>query len=70
MTDTLPIGIVKSVLSGDTIVVRGRPINGPPPERILSLAWISAPRISKADQEVPKLYLKKLIFLVLFILVS
>jgi hypothetical protein len=32
------------VLSGDTIVIRGQPRGGPPPERTLSLASIQAPR--------------------------
>lgn len=33
-------GTVKSVLSGDTIVVMGAPSNGPPPEKQLTLAGI------------------------------
>eukprot|EP00121_Abeoforma_whisleri_P001473 Awhi_evm1s1311 len=37
-------GIVKSVLSGDTVVIRGQPNQGPPPERLLSLAYIAAPK--------------------------
>jgi staphylococcal nuclease domain-containing protein 1 len=32
--------VVKSVLSGDTIVVMGAPANGPPPEKQLTLAGI------------------------------
>eukprot|EP00730_Choanoeca_flexa_P019685 TRINITY_DN9622_c0_g1_i1.p2 TRINITY_DN9622_c0_g1~~TRINITY_DN9622_c0_g1_i1.p2 ORF type:complete len:879 (+),score=258.12 TRINITY_DN9622_c0_g1_i1:2861-5497(+) len=43
----LQSAIVKSVLSGDTIVLRGQPRNGPPPERILCLAQISAPRLGR-----------------------
>ena len=42
-------GIVKSVISGDTIVVRGRPVNGPPPEKQLSLAHVVAPRLGRKD---------------------
>lgn len=37
--------VVKCVLSGDTLVVRGKPVNGPPPEKILTLAGIAAPRL-------------------------
>ncbi|KAI9342546.1 hypothetical protein BDR26DRAFT_859151 [Obelidium mucronatum] len=41
--------IVKSVLSGDGVVLRGRPVNGPPPERILSFANVVAPRLGTAS---------------------
>jgi staphylococcal nuclease domain-containing protein 1 len=43
--------IVKSVLSGDSIVLRGKPVNGPPPEKVVSLAFISSPRSSKQADE-------------------
>ncbi|KAI9334235.1 hypothetical protein DFJ73DRAFT_853383 [Zopfochytrium polystomum] len=49
---TLPASgraIVKSVLSGDGVVLRGKPVNGPPPERILSFANIIAPRLGSAS---------------------
>ncbi|KAI8851643.1 hypothetical protein BC829DRAFT_386525 [Chytridium lagenaria] len=36
---------VKNVLSGDTVILRGRPTGGPPPEKVLSLANIIAPRL-------------------------
>ena len=39
-------GIVKSVLSGDTIVVRGKPVKGPPAERTLCLAYVAAPKLA------------------------
>ncbi|KAJ3128032.1 hypothetical protein HK100_009408 [Physocladia obscura] len=39
---------VKSVLSGDSLIIRGRPVAGPPPERIISLANIVAPRMGTA----------------------
>ncbi|CAG8444479.1 574_t:CDS:10 [Acaulospora morrowiae] len=45
---------VKSVLSGDTLILRGKQIaNKPPPERQLNLAYIQAPRIGsqKKDDE-------------------
>ena len=42
-------GVVKAVISGDTIVVRGRANNGPPPERQLSLAHVIAPRLARKD---------------------
>lgn len=38
-------GVVKSVLSGDTVVVMGIPRGGPPPEKQISLASIKAPRL-------------------------
>ncbi|KAJ3026287.1 UNVERIFIED_CONTAM: hypothetical protein HDU68_005917 [Siphonaria sp. JEL0065] len=47
-SNTLPNSgraIVKSVLSGDGVVLRGRPVNGPPPERILSFSNVVAPRL-------------------------
>lgn len=40
-------GIVKQVLSGDSIVIRGQPKGGPPPERQISLANISAARLAR-----------------------
>ncbi|KAJ1471847.1 hypothetical protein T484DRAFT_3485485 [Baffinella frigidus] len=42
-------GTVKSVLSGDTIVVMGAPSNGPPPEKQLTLAGIMCPRLGRRD---------------------
>ncbi len=47
---------VKSVVSGDTLVLRGRPVSGPPPEKLVSLSHISAPRLNlkePAKEEVP-----------------
>ena len=35
------------VNSGDTIVLKGRPRGGPPPERNISLAFISAPKLGR-----------------------
>ncbi|KAJ7647235.1 hypothetical protein FB45DRAFT_892832 [Roridomyces roridus] len=45
--------IVKSVLSGDSLVLRGRagPQGQPPKERILHLADIAAPRLGTASRE-------------------
>jgi len=40
-------GIVKQVLSGDSIIIRGQPKGGPPPERQISLANINAPRLAR-----------------------
>ena len=43
---------IKHVISADTLVLRGRPIGGPPKERTLSLAGITAPRLGrKANQD-------------------
>ena len=35
------------VLSGDTVIVRGPPRNGPPPERTIGLSNITAPRLAR-----------------------
>ncbi|OXA52850.1 staphylococcal nuclease domain-containing protein 1 [Folsomia candida] len=40
-------GFVKQVLSGDSIIIRGVPKRGPPPERQLNLSSISAPRLAR-----------------------
>lgn len=34
-------------MSGDTIVIRGEPRGGPPPERTLSFSGVSAPRLER-----------------------
>lgn len=48
-------GIVKQVLSGDTIVIMGLDTSrGPPPEKQLTLAYLSAPRVGNRNQpDVP-----------------
>ena len=43
-------GTVKQVLSGDTVVVRGQAASGFAPERTISLAHVSAPRIGRKDE--------------------
>jgi staphylococcal nuclease domain-containing protein 1 len=45
---------INVVLSGDTIVLVGkpRPDGKPPTERILSLAYVSAPRLKREGDEV------------------
>ncbi|RIA91953.1 transcription factor [Glomus cerebriforme] len=44
--------IVKCILSGDTLILRGRPSgNQPPPERQLNLAFIQAPRLGNQKKE-------------------
>ncbi|KAI8817141.1 uncharacterized protein EV422DRAFT_256727 [Fimicolochytrium jonesii] len=51
--------IVKNVLSGDTVVLRARPQGGPPPEKVLSLANLQAPRLGTArdpEKEEPYAY--------------
>lgn len=40
---------MKQVLSGDCIVVWGKPLNGPPQEQILTISNITAPRMGKKD---------------------
>ena len=47
---------VFQLLSGDSVVIRGQPKGGPPPERILGLSGIVAPRLGRratqtGDQE-------------------
>ncbi|XP_063970734.1 staphylococcal nuclease domain-containing protein 1-like [Lytechinus pictus] len=40
-------GIVKQVLSGDSVVIREQPRNGPPPEKQISLSNITAPKLAR-----------------------
>lgn len=40
-------GIVKQILSGDSIIIRGQPKGGPPPEKQLTLSGIKAPKLAK-----------------------
>uniref|UniRef100_A0A1X7UNN1 Staphylococcal nuclease domain-containing protein 1 n=2 Tax=Amphimedon queenslandica TaxID=400682 RepID=A0A1X7UNN1_AMPQE len=40
-------GIIKMVLSGDMVVIRGQPRGGPPPERTLALSYITAPKLGR-----------------------
>jgi len=43
-------GIVKSIVSGDTIIIKGRAVNGPPPEKIISFSNVEAPKLgTQAD---------------------
>jgi staphylococcal nuclease domain-containing protein 1 len=45
------VAIVKSVLSADTLCLRGKPVNGPPPEKLFSLANVMAPRLNLKEPE-------------------
>jgi staphylococcal nuclease domain-containing protein 1 len=40
-------GIVKQILSGDAVVIRGQPRGGPPPTRTVALSNITAPRLAR-----------------------
>ncbi|XP_076287383.1 staphylococcal nuclease domain-containing protein 1 [Lasioglossum baleicum] len=40
-------GVVKQVTSGDTIVIRGQPMGGPPPEITIILCNITAPKLER-----------------------
>ncbi|XP_057313006.1 staphylococcal nuclease domain-containing protein 1-like [Hydractinia symbiolongicarpus] len=40
-------GIVKQVLSGDNLVIRGQPKGGPPPEKQVALSNVAAPRLAR-----------------------
>ena len=43
---------VKNVLSGDTVILRGKPRpNGPPLERLLALSNVQAPRLGNKDRD-------------------
>jgi staphylococcal nuclease domain-containing protein 1 len=44
-------GIVKTVLSGDSVVIRGQPRGGPPPERTLALSYIMAPKLGRRGND-------------------
>ncbi|KAJ0183735.1 hypothetical protein K1T71_000158 [Dendrolimus kikuchii] len=41
------IGIVKQVLSGDTLIIRKQPQGGPPPEKLITLSCITAPKLAR-----------------------
>lgn len=49
-------GVVKSVLSADTIVLRGKPVSGPPPEKLFSLSNITAPRLNLKEPEKEEVF--------------
>ncbi|KAJ9587387.1 hypothetical protein L9F63_019088 [Diploptera punctata] len=40
-------GIVKQVLSGDSVIIRGQPKGGPPPEKQVSLSNVVAPKLGR-----------------------
>ena len=40
-------GVVKQVMDGGAVVIRGAPRNGPPPEFTLALTNIDAPRLAR-----------------------
>ncbi|XP_050360776.1 staphylococcal nuclease domain-containing protein 1 [Nymphalis io] len=46
-TPAYKIGIVKQVLSGDTVVIRKQPQGGPPPEKVIALSGITAPKLAR-----------------------
>ena len=39
--------VIVQVLSGDTVIVRGPPKGGPPPERTIGLSNVTAPRLAR-----------------------
>lgn len=54
MEGQLLTGTVKSVLSGDTVIIRSNPMGCAPPERKLTLAYVVAPKLAerpKAKEE-------------------
>ncbi|XP_053683451.1 staphylococcal nuclease domain-containing protein 1 [Sabethes cyaneus] len=40
-------GIVKQVLSGDSVIIRGQPKGGPPPEKQINFAGVIAPKLAR-----------------------
>lgn len=40
-------GIVKQVLSGDSVIIRGQPKGGPPPEKQINFAGVTAPKLAR-----------------------
>ncbi|KAG3001750.1 hypothetical protein PC120_g20087, partial [Phytophthora cactorum] len=42
---------VKAVLSGDTLVLMGAATNGPPPELMLTLSSLQAPRLARSPEQ-------------------
>ena len=52
---TLHHGIVKAVISGDSVIVMGADASkGPPPEKLLSLSGVAAPRLgNKSSADAP-----------------
>nr|QBI71281.1 ebna2 binding protein P100 [Thermobia domestica] len=44
---TLHRGIVKQVLSGDSVIIRDQPKGGPPPERTINLSNVVAPKLAR-----------------------
>ncbi|KAJ0393787.1 hypothetical protein P43SY_008224 [Pythium insidiosum] len=47
---------VKAVISGDTLVLMGAATNGPPPELVLTLASLQAPRLARGPDGVNEPY--------------
>ncbi|KAK0561522.1 hypothetical protein OC861_005770 [Tilletia horrida] len=50
-TSTLQAGIVRSVLSGDTLIVRPKGVATPGSERAIHIAGIAAPRMGSRDRD-------------------
>ncbi|CAG2167551.1 unnamed protein product, partial [Oppiella nova] len=49
-TNSSPVmqrAIVKLVLSGDSLIIRGQPKGGPPPEKQINLAYLIAPKVGR-----------------------
>ncbi|TMW64988.1 hypothetical protein Poli38472_009155 [Pythium oligandrum] len=47
---------VKAVISGDTLVLMGAATNGPPPELVLTLASLQAPRLARGPDQPSEPY--------------
>ncbi|KAH9127214.1 hypothetical protein AeMF1_002452 [Aphanomyces euteiches] len=42
---------VKAVISGDTVILMGNAVNGPPPELMLTLASLQAPKLARTAEQ-------------------
>lgn len=66
-------GIVKSITSGDTLVLisaKPQPAGKTAPERTLSLAFVSAPRLRREGDEVSKISTLYLFLVSFFIFIA
>ena len=45
--EVLYFSYILQVLSGDSVVIRGQPRGGPPPERQLCLSNVNAPKLAR-----------------------
>lgn len=61
-TGTIKRGYVKQVLSGDSIILQGPAINGPPKETTVYLSYVNAPRLAKRPVNDSEIFVDEVIF--------